>query len=210
MPRFFFYKLTVDDGGAPCVAGSWLSLAICKPMIRGSATKDDVIFGFAANSLHPDNRLIYIAVVTEKISGDVYFRDAEYANRGDCIYRWTGKAYLVRDGAKYHGSSEHLVHDLGKAPDFKRAQVLLSDDFRYFGGSLPEHYKKRFPILAKAIDALGRGHRVHHAPALATQLERLKSETWRDYPKNIVGDPSQAPRRGISHRGGGCGTIQKC
>ena len=70
MPRFFFYKLVVDDGGAPCVEGGLLSLAICKPMIRSSADENDLIFGFAANSLHPDNRLIYIARITKKLSGD--------------------------------------------------------------------------------------------------------------------------------------------
>lgn len=67
MPRFFFYKLTVDNDGAPCVVDGLLSLAICKPMIRRTAFPGDLIFGFAANSLHADNRLIYIARVTEKI-----------------------------------------------------------------------------------------------------------------------------------------------
>jgi len=37
MARIYFYKLTTDDGGAPCVQDGLLSLAICKPMIRGTA-----------------------------------------------------------------------------------------------------------------------------------------------------------------------------
>jgi hypothetical protein len=32
-----FYKLTADNGGAPCVRYGLLSLAICKPMIRKTA-----------------------------------------------------------------------------------------------------------------------------------------------------------------------------
>lgn len=67
MPSIYFYKLTVDDGGAPCVEKGLLSLAICKPMIRSSAQIGDIIVGFAANSLHSDNRLIYIAEVTDKL-----------------------------------------------------------------------------------------------------------------------------------------------
>jgi len=37
MPKIYFYKLTCDDGGAPCVQDGLLSLAICKPMIRSTA-----------------------------------------------------------------------------------------------------------------------------------------------------------------------------
>lgn len=210
MPRYFFYKLVVDDGGAPCVSGGWLSLAICKPMIRSSAEEGDLVFGFAANSLHKDNRLIYIAKVTKKLRGEIYYREAAYARRGDCIYRWDSQDYSVRAGAKFHGSSNDLQHDLGKSPDFQRANVLLSDDFRYFGGGLSEHYKERFPNLAKAVEKLGRGHRVHHESELVSELEKLKTETWRDFETQIAGSASQAPRYGISHRGGGCGSIEKC
>lgn len=34
MQRVYIYKLTGDDGGAPCVCDGILSLAICKPAIR--------------------------------------------------------------------------------------------------------------------------------------------------------------------------------
>ena len=210
MSKYFFYKLIVDDGGAPCVAGKWLSLAICKPMIRRSAAEGDLIFGFAANSLHRDNRLIYIARVTKKLRGEIYYRDAAYARRGDCIYVWNGQVYSTRDGSKYHGSPGDLQHDLGKSPHFERANVLASDDFRYFGGGLPEHYKARFHELAKAIETLGRGHRVHHKPALISELEKFKAETWRKHTKQIIGSASQSARCGISHRGGGCGSVEKC
>jgi hypothetical protein len=72
--RIYFYKLTVDDGGAPCVEDGLLSLAICKPFIRVKAKVGDVVFGFAANSLYSDNRLIYAARVTDKESGGAYYR----------------------------------------------------------------------------------------------------------------------------------------
>jgi hypothetical protein len=37
MPKIYIYKLTSDDGGAPCVRDGILSLAICKPWIRSVA-----------------------------------------------------------------------------------------------------------------------------------------------------------------------------
>jgi Nucleotide modification associated domain 2 len=49
MSDIYFYKLTADNGGAPCVRHGLLSLAICKPMIRKTAEEGDLTFGFAAN-----------------------------------------------------------------------------------------------------------------------------------------------------------------
>lgn len=39
-------------------------------MIRKTAEEGDLIFGFAANSLHRDNRLLYVARVTKKLADD--------------------------------------------------------------------------------------------------------------------------------------------
>jgi hypothetical protein len=67
--HLYVYKLTTDDGGAPCIDGAdLLSLAICKPFIRTTARKGDLIFGFAGKRLDRDNRLIYIARVTDVLT----------------------------------------------------------------------------------------------------------------------------------------------
>jgi Nucleotide modification associated domain 2 len=61
MKKFYLYKMTVDNGGAPCVQDRILSLAICKPRIRSSALKEAeeaILLGFAAKQLRSDNRLI--------------------------------------------------------------------------------------------------------------------------------------------------------
>jgi Nucleotide modification associated domain 2 len=42
MTKVYIYKLTVDDGGAPCVQDEVLSLAICKPFIRSTAQQDNM------------------------------------------------------------------------------------------------------------------------------------------------------------------------
>jgi len=49
MGAFYLYKMIVNDGGAPCVQDSLLSLAICKPMIRSAAREGSTLLGFAAN-----------------------------------------------------------------------------------------------------------------------------------------------------------------
>lgn len=45
MVKFYFYKLTVDAGAAPCVQRDLLSLAICGPVIRSTAEQGSLISG---------------------------------------------------------------------------------------------------------------------------------------------------------------------
>ena len=61
MTKVYIYKMTVDDGGAPCVSDGILSLAICKPAIRSTAKHENIILGFAGNRLYENNCLIYAA-----------------------------------------------------------------------------------------------------------------------------------------------------
>lgn len=123
-----------------------LSLAICKPMIRSTAERGDLIFGFAAKSLHADNRLLYIALVTAKARSGNYYTMGRFAHRGDCIYERRGDRFVWRSGALHHGPRD-LVHDLGEHPDYAKANVLLSDDFRYFGANGSAEYKARYPLI---------------------------------------------------------------
>lgn len=206
MPNIYFYKLTADNGGAPCVQDGLLSLAICKPMIRSGAKPEDLIFGFAANSLHRDNRLIYIARITNKVCNGGYYREKPFANRSDRIYEWRQSRIAWRRGAFHHGPRD-LVHDLGKPPGYKKANVLLSTDFRYFGKNGTAEYKSRFHLVRKAVEQLGRGHRVTHDEPLRKQLKALMHRIWRSIPKRVVGEPTSAPRCGICHRSRSCGVL---
>lgn len=123
----FLYKLTTDNGGAPCVYKGLLSLAICKPQIRTSAREGDWIVGFGGRSIKDlKDRLIYIARVTKAEKNGDYYTSAEYQDRPDCIYKRNGLRYEWRKGSKYHGP-ENLEHDLGGSDKYDRAWVLLSD-----------------------------------------------------------------------------------
>lgn len=129
-PRLFVYKLSSDTGAAPCVHDGVLTLAICKPMIRSSAQVGDLLFGFAADSLSPDNRLIYIARVTA--IEEEYYNDPDYAGRPDRIYlRGEDGRFRVRSGARFHEDGTLIERDIGAFPEYDRARVLVSDDFRY-------------------------------------------------------------------------------
>jgi len=207
--RLYLYKLTTDDGGAPCVHADLLSLAICKPSIRQTAEAGDLIFGFAANSLHPDNRLIYATRVTSTLDGAEYYGD-RYVSRPDCIYVYDDRtgSYTFRRGACYHGADENLRHDLGDPPDYDRARVLLSegDSFRYFGDSNLVDFDD-YPVLMDTLRDLGRGHRVNHPEALEHELVALEQRLWREYEGNVLGAPSGQPESRESPHDEDCITI---
>jgi Nucleotide modification associated domain 2 len=204
--RIYFYKLMADNGGAPCVERGLLSLAICKPMIRRAAREGDLIFGFAANSLHRDNRLVYAARITKKLTEGGYYTDNSYANRGDCVYRFEAGRFVWRKGAKYHGPQD-LIHDLGPHPDYPRANVLLSKDFRYFGGAGSDEYKVKFGRVKTAVESLGRGQRVHHDKALFGQLLDMADWIWAISKHKKIGYPTSAPSRSVCHRSRPCGVV---
>ncbi|MEY9403663.1 hypothetical protein ABIF79_010038 [Bradyrhizobium japonicum] len=207
MPRVYFYKLTVDSGAAPCVKNGILSLAICKPTIRATAQVGDLIFGFAANSLYSDNRLIYAARVTQALHEGRYFVDERYASRDDCIYYLKQGRFQRRKDAKFHDKPTDLRHDLGDFPDYLRANVLLSNDFRYFGNAATDIYKARFPTVASAVTELGRGQRVRLEPALRLEFEKMKNWIWIRTPQKVVGRPSNASRPGVCHRTKSCHMV---
>ena len=207
MSKIYFYKLTSDDGGAPCVTGDLLSLAICKPMIRSSAEIGDLIFGFAADSLHKDNRLIYVACVTDKLCDGKYYKDYKYAKRSDCIYKFEDGRYFWKNGSLYH-NPEDIKHDIGGYPEYPRANVLLSDDFRYFGKAASAEYKTKFSEVRGAVERLGQGHRVWHTLALYNEFLQMKEWVWETYEEKKIGEPTGKPSRSVCHRSKSCGVVK--
>lgn len=209
MPSIFFYKLTCDDGGAPCVQHGLLTLAICKPRIRMRAQKGDIVLGFAANSLYPDNRLIYVAELDEPIPNGEYFVQQRWKRRHDCIYEKMQGRFQLRKNARYHTAPGNLIHDLGEFPAYSKARVLVSRNYIYFGRSGTPAYK-RSPLLRDAISRLGQGHRVHHSPQISIALARLAERSLRQRTTSQHGEPSQPANRHANHRGGGCGVVRTC
>lgn len=175
-------------------------------MIRSVAEPGDLIFGFAADSLHQDNRLIYIARVTKKLRDGKYYKSKSFKKRGDCIYQWQGKRFVWRPGSLHH-NPRHLNRDLGKPKKYLRANVLLSNDFRYFGVNGNAAYKARYSRIKRAIEKLGRGHRVNHGQKLRSQLQALQEQTWDETKRWVAGKPTSVPNARICYRSRSCGIV---
>ena len=207
MGRIYYYKLTHDGGAAPCVQRGMLSLAICKPMIRVGAGVDDLIFGFTANSLDRCNRLIYAAVITKKALKGEYYEGDKFTGRDDCIYEFRKGRYVRRKNAKFHNSPDDLTHDLGEHPEYPRADVLLSIDFRYFGVNGTDDYKFKYELIRKAVETLGRGQRVNLVPELQEQFLAMKKWLWKNANVKVLGRPTSAPSDSSCHRARFCGLV---
>ncbi len=185
--RIFVYKLTTDNNGAPCVDDDLLSLAICKPMIRRKAKEGDWIIGLGGKKL--GEGIIYAARVTGTV-GSEYYRERQFARRPDCIYQLRDGELVRKKTAAYHEDSKNTATDVGAAPAYRNARVLLSSDFRCFGKSreaVP-------PNLQTFTDSIGRGHRVNHDPATREALERLIATLWQKHAgRLVIGKPHATP-----------------
>ena len=208
--RLYVYKITVDDGGAPCVTDELLTLGICKPAIRKTAEPGAIIFGVGANSAPLNNRLVYVAVVTGKETGGRYYEAPKYACRADCIYKRDASGeFQRRKQARFHSDQRNMERDLGAPPDYPRANVLLSTEFRYFGNMQPIEYPPRDSELAKLVERLGRGHRINHPDKLREELLALKAKLWEKYTgKSRIGTPCHPPQSALDSEGESC--IEVC
>ena len=187
MNKFFLYKLTIDNGGAPCVTPDLLTLAICKPMVRSAADLRDWIFGFMDNP--GENKLIYIAEVTGKMVGGAYYGTKAFESRRDCIYNWTaGNRLELKCNPRFHGEDDDRKKDLGAHPDYRNANVLMSTNFRYFGSV---KCKVQVPRNVTAyIKSIGEGHRSAALQPFKPTLRTFLDAVWDTYStKKKLGQP---------------------
>jgi len=193
MSRLYVYKVRYDDGTAPCVENGLLSLALCKPAIRSTAQVGDTLVGFAAKTMCADQRLVYAAVVTRKLDDGAYYRGTAGRNRRDCVYAWRNGTFQLRRDAVIAIGVDEMANDLGEPPAYKHAQVLLSDNYRYFAETRPADYRAAYPALARMIDQLGQGHRVHHGDRVRDDIERYLAHLWGSSRSTRVAWPRQSP-----------------
>ena len=207
MRRLYVYKLTTDNGGAPHVKHRLLSLAICKPSIRRTAQQNDWLFGFGGDAL--GERLIYIARVTTRLTDGLYYVDPKYRGRADRIYRRDGDRFVLRSHARYHKQGDQITRDLGRWPQYRDANVLVSRDFRYWGKSGTTSYQGLLPEIVSLLRRLTRGHRVKLSNRARNQLLELQRAQWRKHPKKrVLGGPSQTDyRRACNHSEGSIGSV---
>lgn len=184
--NIFIYKLTTDNGGAPCVQDGLLSLCICKPRIRRSARVGDWIIGMGAKgSKALRNRIIYIAQITNTVAGQLYYSEKQYRERNDCIYQINGGRFSWKKGSKYHSPGD-LEHDLGQHPKYNRASCLLSDRFIYFGDNDEPSIKP----IRDIYDRLPRDYRKNHSQQNLNTLLKYIATIESQYGYGKHGSPS--------------------
>lgn len=158
MENLYCYKMTWDTEFAPNPHHGVLTLANCKPRIRRYAKVGDWISGWTSTYMHDKNnkvrrfvngeeKMLYIARVTKKITYDEYWRDYEEKrphvidenakrtskyglylkyDSGDNIYEPIGNGEYVQ-----HENSSHTQDDMKH--DLKGEHVLVCEEFYYFG-----------------------------------------------------------------------------
>lgn len=184
--NIYFYKMTTDNGGAPCVQDGLWSLAICKPRIRRSAPEDSIVIGFAGNGIDRENGVIHLARVTKRLEDGDYYKDKTYRRRRDCIYRYKSEIWTQIKNV-FHRKPD-LKRDLGN--DREYTQVLLSNDFRYFGNNPFPVSREDFPKIRKALAALTQGHRRYHSAGIAEELRLLIDTAFRTTSRKSTGKPT--------------------
>jgi len=176
-----------------------LSLALCKPKIRKNADVGSLVFGFGALNL--DERLIYIAEITEKPPRGEYYRSRKFSNRPDCIYKAVSGTPRRKANARHHIDSDERKKDVGMR--FNNAYVLISRNFRYFGSKGTDEYKKRFVAIKRLIENLTQGHRLNHSARVRSELMQLKNEMWKKYRQMRIGRPSHRDRTLVCNQDAG-------
>jgi hypothetical protein len=161
--RLHSYVVRYDSGFAPNPFYGYCTIATCKPDIRRSANIDDWIVGSGSNdrSIRRGGHLVFAMRVTETLSFSEYDSDLRFQRKkpyrngsrkqscGDNIYFRNSKNdpwhqrdsfHSMRDGTP---NPEHIARDTGAD------QVLISNDFVYFGG-----YGPKFPQALRDFHGL--------------------------------------------------------
>jgi hypothetical protein len=191
--RLHSYVVNHDIGFAPNPFHGFCTLATCKPQIRRVANVGDWVMGTGAAKNRRSGFLVYAMRVTETLSFDEYWNDLRFerkrpnlhgSNRvrfGDNVYHRDRTGNWIQEDSRHSradGSLElaHLARDTGITE-----QVLVSDDFVYFGSDgppVPPHLRE-FNIIA------GRGHRNHF-----DEDEIRQTLQWFDaLPRGPIGTP---------------------
>lgn len=151
--NIFRYLVRYDGGSAPRPYGGLCTLAICKPMIRRTATKGDWIIGVRSKA--PD-RVVYVMQVSEVVPFDRYWLDSRFIDRRagaspvpDNIYQPNAYGELVQEPNPIHGQDETRT-------DLSGRNVLIGKRFWYFGSESP-----MLPTDLIHLVPYPRGHSVH-------------------------------------------------
>ena len=162
MTRLHTYVVATDLGLAPNPFHGVCTLAVCKPVIRRTASVGDWILGTGSKTRGHQGRAVYAMQVAETLDFETYWRDPRFhAKRpdpagspsrraGDNLHWFdpADRAWNTVPGS-YHDGAWHRARDL------RGRQVLIAWDFVYWGGEGPPVP----PCADVNVVCSGRGHR---------------------------------------------------
>lgn len=173
------YVITVDAGAAPNFDLGLTTLTVCKPRIRKSAKRGDLILAFNGKRLNPNepHSVRWAGVVTDIISLQDYWADKRFqgkkpgqSQKPDNIYRPTRSGKL-----KQVSNTTHRPEDYSR--DVNGENALVLNPSWYFGPELallPQSFNLRMIV----------GRRGHRCSPMDNRTWR-KLENWlkRNAPK---------------------------
>nr|WP_314459530.1 hypothetical protein [uncultured Neisseria sp.] len=187
--KIMSYIITHDYGFAPNPYGGFLTLATCKPKIRNSAKIGDILVGIGSSTGAYKNRLLYVAQVSDVVNMNEYFENPIYQvkkpsdenisrRRGDNIYYQENGTWIQLNNP-FHDEG-NMSHDLNST------NVLICEDFWYFGSKAPLLPEKFLGIVKK-----GPGHKnINDQNLVSSFLDWLSI-----HEKGLIGKPSSLGNR---------------
>ncbi|AHG79315.1 hypothetical protein X875_6970 [Mannheimia varigena USDA-ARS-USMARC-1388] len=177
------YVITHDHGFAPNPYGGYLTLATCKPQIRRTANVGDIIVATGSRSGIYKNKLIYAGIICEIMHMDKYFCDPRFeikkpSNKDECYLQGDNIYYKEHNDWKqlpnnYH-DEEGINHDL------KSKNVLICEEFWYFGNNAP-----LIPENLLEIIKIGPAHKNISDPKIISEFLDWIS----DFQRGLIGKP---------------------
>lgn len=148
--NLYSYKMDHDYGLAPNPFWGFMSLAVCKGKIRRNKNLQigDWIIATGGKSLGYENCLIYAMKVERIITFDEYWNNPNYGCKipvmngtlsqlyGDNFYHTLADGRIVQEPSA-HSNPDFSPNESHKERDTTGKNVLLSNDFFYFGDKAP-------------------------------------------------------------------------
>lgn len=197
MADVFIYVVDRDLGFAPNPFHGYCTLATCKPRIRNSARINDWVIGVGGGRLKATGRCIFAMKVTNKISFNEYWNNAEYQDKkpvrngskttllGDNIYWHDSTTDIWHQAHSHHSMPDGSLNVHNRDRDTQSKNVLLSSHFYYFGSDAPTVPENIFKGMNYEN---GIGHR-RYTLQEAEPLIRWLSETYYDFANLVLADP---------------------
>jgi hypothetical protein len=197
MGTVFVYVVARDFGFAPNPFHGYCTLATCKALIRKRATVGDWVIGMGGSRLKATGRCVFGMRVTEKLTFNDYWMAPKFLDKrpvrngsqtmmvGDNIYHFDTATNAWQQADSHHSNPDGSVNQFNLARDTKWANVLISEQFFYFGS-------RAVTVPSAILEPLGYKNRIMHWEFKDTDTAELidwMQSSFPTYLNRVVADP---------------------